>query len=159
MPCELLINAPFDLDLTLQYDQGHRWRPDPEDYGWYTSVLGDQFVRIRQGTTDGPLEIDSETEETVDRLLWQFRADDNIEAVHARLRCDSVMGGLVNCYRGLRIMRVDPWECLVFFILSAHNHSQSRVATAPTANAMDEIAKCFWEDGPRPRDSYPFPRP
>ena len=40
MPDELPIGSPFDLDLTLKYNQGHRWRPDRDDHGWYTSVLG-----------------------------------------------------------------------------------------------------------------------
>ncbi len=156
MPSKLEIAPPFDLDLTLRFDQGHRWRPDPEDCGWYTGVVRNQSVRIRQVATDGPVEVDSGTEEAVDVLLWQFRADEDIEAVHAR---DPAMKGLVNRYRGLRVMRVDPWECLVFFILSAHNHYQLQVATTPTAQAMDDIAGCFWKGERWPHDRYPFPCP
>ena len=69
------------------------------------------------------------------------------------------MAAFVERYYGLRTMKVDPWEWLVFFILSAHNHSQSLVATSPTANAMDEIAGWFWEDGRRPVGRYPLPSP
>ena len=159
MPCELRIVPPFNLELTIQYDQGHRWRPDREDRGWYTSVLGKDFVRIRQEAIDGPLEYEPCTKEITKKLLWQFRADDNIGAIYGKLADDSRMADLINRYRGLRIMRVDPWECLVFFILSAHNHSQSHVTTAPTANAMDEIARSFWGDGQRQRGRYPFPNP
>ena len=156
---ELRIAPPFNLELTLQYDQGHRWRPDREDRGWYTSVLGKDFVRIRQEAVDGPLEYEARTQEMAKTLRWQFRADDNIGAMYGKLADDPRMAELIKRYYGLRIMRVDPWECLVFFILSAHNHSQSHIATAPTANAMDEIARSFWKGGRRQRGRYPFPSP
>ena len=65
MPDELPIDSPFDLDLTLECDQGHRWRPDREDHGWYTSVLGQDLVRIRQKSKDGPIEFEPCEEATV----------------------------------------------------------------------------------------------
>ena len=159
MPYELPIDPPFNLELTLQHDQGHRWRPDR---GWYTSVLEEDFVRIRQKVGDGPLEYEPCNESIARKLRCQFRLNDDdekIEDVYALLGRDLRMAALVDRYRGLRVMRVDPWECLVFFMLSAHNHSQSPVATAPTAHAMDEIARWFWEEGRRQRGRYPFPRP
>ena len=162
MSYELLTDEPFSLELTLKFDQGHRWRPDREDPGWYTSVLGKDFVRIRQKKVHSSIEFEPCNEEVAQKLRWQFRLNDDdekIEAVYTQLRRDSKMAALVDCYRGLRVMRVDLWECLVFFILSAHNHSQSHVATAPTTNAMDEIARWFWEDGRQRRGRYPFPSP
>ncbi len=68
MPDELPI-ASFDLDLTLEYDQGHRWRPDRKDHGWCTSVLGKDFVRIRQKNSHGPIEFEPRTQETASKLL------------------------------------------------------------------------------------------
>ena len=162
MPSELLINSPLDLDLTLGYDQGHRWRPDRENQGWYTSVLDHDFVRVRQKAKDGPLEFEPSDQEIAQKLCWQFRLnddDENIEDVYAQLQRDSKMAALVERYRGLRVIRVDPWECLVFFILSAHNHYQSRVPTAPTANSIDEIAERFWEGESWAHNRYPFPSP
>lgn len=159
MSYELPIVPPFDLALTLRHDQGHRWRPDPRDPGWYTSVVDGQFVRIRQENRDSPLEIDLPRQEMIEKLRWQFRGDEDISAIYGELAGDPTMKALLDRFYGLRIMRVDPWECLVFFILSAHNHSQSHVATTPTASAMDEIASSFWEGKPQPRGRYPFPSP
>ena len=102
---------------------------------------------------------ESSGQEIESKLLWQFRVDDNVKAVYDKLAADSRMKALVDRYCGLRIMRVDPWECLVFFILSAHNHYQARVPTAPTANSMDKIAERFWEGESCPHDRYPFPSP
>ena len=73
---------------------------------------------------------------------------------------DSRMADLLNRYYGLRIMRVDPWECLVFFILSAHNHYQMRVPTTTTANSIDEIADHFWNGKSSwVHGRYSFPSP
>ena len=173
-PNVIEIGPPFSLELTLRFDQGHRWRPDQQYTGWYTSVLDRDFVRIRQATENGPLEFEAgngqEAMETVervaDKLRCQFRADENTGAVYLELKKDSRMAALVNRYYGLRLMRVDPWECLVFFVLSAHNHTQSHNATSPTARAMDEIARWFWQEKQSkkseqswPRSRYPFPGP
>ena len=162
MPDALPIDAPFDLDLTLNYDQGHRWRPDRDDHGWYTGVLGQDLVRIRRKREDGPIECEPCEEGIADKLRQQFRLtdyDERIESVYAQLQLDPEMAALVKRYYGLRIMKVDPWECLVFFILSAHNHYQSRVPTAVTANSMDEIAEQFWKDESWAYDRFPFPSP
>ena len=162
MPDGLPIDSPFDLDLTLEYDQGHRWRPDREDHGWYTSVLGQDFVRIRQKCKHDSIEFEPGEERIANKLRQQFRLnedDERVKDVYDRLSDDSKMKKLVERYHGLRVMRVDPWECLVFFILSAHNHYQSRVPTAPTANSIDKIAERFGNDRPWVHDRYPFPRP
>ena len=157
MSYELQIGPPFDLGLTLQCGHGHRWRPDRDDPGWYTGVLGRESVRIRQREKDGILDFEPCTNEVASWLFWQFRADDNIVAVYEKLACDRKMAALVKEYRGLRIMRADPWECLVYFILSGHNHYQLRVPTAAAAESMDRIAKAFWEGESSPGYRYPFP--
>ena len=55
------------------------------------------------------------------QLRRQFRLCDPIEAIYDELsKDDPVMAMLVRKFRGLRVMRVDPWECLVFFILTAN---------------------------------------
>ena len=119
---------PFDLKRTLKCAQGHRWRP-VDDIEWST-VFNDYVVRIRQKCRDAPLSYESKKDKaTVEaKLRWQFRLqrdDENVEKVYAKLEKDAGTGKddphmkqLVNDYRGLRVMRVDPWECLVFFILS-----------------------------------------
>ena len=118
---ELAVNQPFDLAGTLACGQGHRWL-GPDSDGWYESVLGSDMVLIRQKVIHGPLEFESTGNEaaTAGRLLRQFRLDDDIEAIYGELVRDAVMARLVERYPGMRVMRVDPWECLVFFICSAN---------------------------------------
>ena len=148
MPDELPIDSPFDLDLTLEYDQGHRWRPDREDHGWYTSVLGQDLVRIRQKSTDGPIEFEPCEEGIADKLRQQFRLttyDERIEAVYARLQLDPKMAALVKRYYGLRIMKVDPWS--VWCSLSCRPTTtpnrtlQPRRLPTPWTRSLDAIGK------------------
>ena len=108
MADELPIDSPFDLDLTLEYDQGHRWRPDREHHGWYTSVLDGEFVRIHQKTVDDPVNFEPGTTEIEEKLRWQFRVDDNISAIYDELADDSTMAALLHRYYGLRIMKCRP---------------------------------------------------
>ena len=115
----ILIDQPFDLEATLACGQGHRWLP--ARHGWYEGVLGENLVRIRE--FDGGIEFRTTADkaEIERQLRCHFRLDDNIEAIYDDLsRDDPAMAMLVRKFRGLRVMRIDPWECLVFFILTAH---------------------------------------
>ena len=119
---ELAVNQPFDLAGTLACGQGHRWL-GPDSDGWYESVLGSDVVRIRQAAgANCAVEFESMADETAmaGRLQRHFRMDDDIEAIYDELRRDPAIAKLVERYHGMRVMRVDPWECLVFFICSAN---------------------------------------
>ena len=156
---------PFDLKLTLRCGQGHRWRKDGD---WFTSVLGHDFVRIRQERKHEPLEYDCVAKRRpniLDHLRCQFRLYEDIESIHAYMirreealsQHPSRMAALIDSYRGLRVMSVNSWESLVYFIAAAN---------APidvTHSRMDKIAKHFWEkyckDQNWQHSRYPFPRP
>ena len=118
---QLITSQPFDLKLTLKCAQGHRWRKCDDE--WYFSILCGDLVRINQeGGAGGPLRFESKASKSriEARLRWQFRMkddDEDVGKVYSYLRQDPQMARLVNLYMGLRIMRVDAWECLVFFIL------------------------------------------
>ena len=124
MTRSLVIEQPFDLALTLEMGQTFRWRRRG-DVGedWYSGVLGPHLVHIRQtgdgveyrvGGTDGELEnID------LSRALHDyFRLGDDIEAIYTELRRDPVVARAVEQYAGLRLLRQEPWECLVSYVCS-----------------------------------------
>ena len=66
------------------------------------------------GGTDGELEnID------LSRALHDyFRLGDDIEAIYTELRRDPVVARAVEQYAGLRLLRQEPWECLVSYVCS-----------------------------------------
>ncbi len=136
---QLAVDQLFDLAATLECGQGHRWLKT--DGGWYESVIGSDLVKIRQiGGAHGEVEFDCTGDEPqiAHHLRQHFRLDDDIDAIYADLRKrDGKMAMLVERYPGLRVMRIDPWECLVFFILSA-NTNISRIH-----QSMEKISRAF----------------
>ena len=124
MTRSLVIAQPFDLALTLEMGQAFRWRRrGGEGEDWYSGVLGPHLVHIRQtgdgveyraGGSDGELE-DIDLSRT---LHDYFRLGDNIEAIYTGLRRDPVVARAVEQYEGLRLLRQEPWECLVSYVCS-----------------------------------------
>ena len=145
---------PFDLDLTLNAGQTFRWQQD-KDTGWWNGVIGGQLIRIRQ--QDGQeLEFQSAPgpDDAVKEMLQRyFRLDDNTGAIYESISRDWRMAELVNRYHGLRLMRQEPWECLVSYICSANNN-------VPRISALVERI-CEMHGGPiagQERRAFPTPQ-
>ena len=157
MTRSLVIAQSFDLALTLEMGQTFRWRRlgDEEvcerDWGhpperwrtgdaWYSGVLGPHLVHIRQtgdgveyrvGGSDGELK-DIDLSQA---LHAHFRLDDDIEAIYAELRRDPVVARAVEQYPGLRLLRQEPWECLVSYVCSQVKHIRG------TRSSVEAIAQ------------------
>ena len=48
-----------------------------------------------------------------------FRLDDDMEEIYLRIEKDPFIGKAIDLYRGLRLIRQDPWECLACFLCSS----------------------------------------
>ena len=122
---ELTIDQPFDLASSLESGQAHRWKKVD---GWYSGVFRGEFIQIRQkGQTPAGQTVEfrsgpSPEAEAAAMLREYFRLDDNIEAIYLDISRDARVAEMVNKYPGLRILRTEPWECLVAFICSANNN-------------------------------------
>jgi len=51
-----------------------------------------------------------------------LRADDDLEGFYKRTASDEYLQSSIKTYRGLHLLRQEPWECLVAFICSANNN-------------------------------------
>jgi N-glycosylase/DNA lyase len=106
MSCEINIEA------TLFCGQSFAWT---EEGGQYTAVLGDRVVRFEAQSLPSLLKEDEE-------LAAYFDSDyDYLGAEKYLSLLDPHLERYVAEYRGLRILRQDPWEVLVSFILSQNN--------------------------------------
>jgi N-glycosylase/DNA lyase len=123
---QLPIDQPFDLAASLESGQAHRWAyPKAGDGGWYTGVIWGDLVRIRQTLEAVEFQCSpSQTADMATRLASYFRLDDDIEAIYADINRDPRVAAMVERYPGLRLLRTEPWECLVAFICSANNNIQ-----------------------------------
>ncbi len=124
MSRQLPIDQPFDLALSLTMGQAFRWRSLGD--GWFSGVLGENLVHIRQtkygveyrvGGPDGERPADDKDDELLRRY---FREDDDIEAIYADISRDPVVARLVEKYWGMRVLRQEPWECSVSYICAGN---------------------------------------
>ena len=149
---ELTTDQPLDLAATLESGQAHRWRRDGD---WFSGVVRGNFIKIRQ--VESRIEFHSQPwpEASLTSLLHSyFRLDDNIDEVYAEICRDPRVAEMVDRYRGLRLLRIEPWECLVSFICSA-NSNIPRIH-----QNMEKLAESFGEpiamDG-QVRHAFPTP--
>ena len=117
---ELTIEQPFDLGASLESGQAHRWKKSND---WYAGVVHGEFIQIRQTGQVVEFASGPSPEETAAIMLRDyFRLDDDIDAIYSDINRDVRVASMVRKYPGLRILRTEPWECLVAFICSANNN-------------------------------------
>ena len=152
-------DRPLDLANTLESGQVFRWsREDDQEespYGWYRGVTFNNVVRMRQVSTGIEFVCEPDDESTLEPLVRDFlRLNDDLDAVYYAIGKDDRMRSAISQYRGLRILRQDPWECLVSLICSS-NSNIPRIST----NARD-LASSFGrpiEAGSHVGHSFPGP--
>ena len=174
---ELAVDRPIDLQANLMGGQAHRWRQEKTEESrdnvhhhlahsepveertaetWYSGVLRGNFIRIRQLTPER-LEFYSAPwpEASVIPLLQSyFRLDDDLGRIHADICRDQRVAEMVKLYPGLRILRQEPWECLVAYICSANSNIQR------IHQVMEKMAEAFGspiELNGEVRHSFPTP--
>ncbi len=103
-----LEDIPFQLDLTVSCGQAFRWRK--QNGFWYAPVK-DKVWKVRQeGDTlwyDGPTE---------EELVRYFGLDVPLNTILDEIDTDPLIHAAIETCRGLRIIRQDPWECLISYI-------------------------------------------
>ncbi len=149
-PGRLEVHLPIDLEATLMGGQAFRWMPVGD--GWYSGVIQDCLVNVR--VADGGIEYRSNWDEGQVRPLLEsyFRLDDDIDAIRAELSRDATIAQLIQKYPGLRLLRQDPWECLVAYLCSANNSIQQ------ISNICERLSKEFGREltlGAECRNTFP----
>jgi N-glycosylase/DNA lyase len=110
--------APFDLRRTLLSGQCFRWSVTPHGA---RGVVDGSVALVRQ--RDGGLDISWHgPPRSPEHLARHLGADQPLAAIEAALAHDRVLGRLLPRTSGIAIMRQDPWECLVSFVISAFNN-------------------------------------
>ena len=147
------INKHLNLEYTLECGQAFRWRK--LDDGFYYGIIGDSFVRIKQNGYTFTYETAPRPDnyEVIANYFGLNEAEDYPALINT-LAADPVLAQATNQYYGLRLLRQDPWETLISFILSAHNNIPS------IGRAVQAISKKYGEPIVLGHyRSYTFPRP
>ena len=149
---QLTFPQPFDLASSLESGQAHRWRREGQ---WYVGVIYGNLIKIRQDLFGVEFRSAPNMEETVVPLLRSyFRLEDDLEAIYGQINKDNRVGSIIAQYRGMRILRQEPWECMVAYICSANSNIPRIAAT------MEKLSERFGD--PITLDEttrYSFPTP
>jgi N-glycosylase/DNA lyase len=108
----LRLDVPFNLDATLCCGQVFRWERRGE---WWFGVVGDHVGKVRQ--TGDVLEFSGVDEAFVTCYL---SLDHDLERVAGEIGRDEHVRAALHEFSGLRLVRQEPWECLVSFICATY---------------------------------------
>ncbi len=149
---QLRANGPFSLEHTLESGQAFRWR---KDSGWYWGVVAGVVFKVRE--TAGGVEFSSgpaSEMEAAPVLSSYLRLDDDLSAIYRELRRDARLAEAIERYPGLRLVRQEPWECLVSFVISAFSNIPR------ITKHVEDISSTFGDPvalGDYMRHSFPSP--
>jgi len=100
----------FNLEHTLEC--GQIFRINKKD-NWYYVNARDKFFKICQVKND--IEFHGASKEFI---TYFFSLDENLSKILKQINKDRYIEKSIDKYRGLRILKQDPWECLISFICS-----------------------------------------
>ncbi len=132
-----LQTAGLDLESTLDGGQAFRWWrvSEADEPAAYDGVIGSTAVRISKVDSALRRAQDGDSS-TGDDVLVEIRSDSapadfedtvadylnlsaDISELRAHFATDPCIGPAITGFSGLRLLRQDPWECLVSFICSS----------------------------------------
>ena len=109
----------FHLRHTLESGQTFRWRRTDDGY---LGVVGGGFVALRQ---EGEQLLFDTSHPHVLNDAWlhrYFALELDLPVILRDIDRDAQIHEAIHRYRGLRIIRQEPWECLASYILSSFNN-------------------------------------
>ena len=106
------LDVAFDLDFSLCCGQVFRWKKIGE---WWYGVVGEDVFKIRQCGSE--LQFDGVTGEFV---KCYFGLNDDLERITRTVGKDDYIKAALHRFEGLRIVRQEPWECLISFICATY---------------------------------------
>ncbi|HJJ56135.1 MAG TPA: DNA glycosylase [Methanocorpusculum sp.] len=104
----------FNLDLSLSCGQAFRWRKHSNGFWYAPSPYGNHSV-WKLKLSDGCILYSGMDESD---LIRYFSLDHDLKSILESIDSDPVIHNAIQCCRGLRILRQDPWECLISYICS-----------------------------------------
>ncbi|HKZ94997.1 MAG TPA: DNA glycosylase [Candidatus Bathyarchaeia archaeon] len=108
-----LTKTPFSLSHTLSCGQTFRWQQEGDRW---VGVVRQEVLKVRQSDNDA-LEFAASADDIDSGFVRRyFRLDDNLPEIYLRISKDGFVRQAVKGFRGLRLLRQEPWECLISYI-------------------------------------------
>ncbi len=137
-----MVGAEINIDATLFCGQSFAWSKVEERY---QAVLGGRLVSFTQEELPSLLERDGELAEYFDCSFDYRGAEERLS------RLDPYLGACIASYSSIRILRQDPWEVTIGFILSQNNN------IARIKGLYQRLSEAYGT--PLGEGVYTFPRP
>lgn len=109
---------PLDLAMTLGCGQTFRWRP--AENGAWTGPLDGQMVTLRRSGHLLSVEASPGGRGVRELVGTHLRIGDDVRKIQRALGEDRVLSRGIDRYAGLRIVKIDEWECLCSFALATY---------------------------------------
>ncbi len=149
---EIRINDDFDLKKIA--DSGQCFRPREVERGVYRFIVGENILHI--GGSDGVFDADCSGDdwERVWKNYFDFATDykkirRDVETFAAGKPCEKILRDATTFGKGIRILRQEPFEMLISFIISQRKNIPS------IRSSVEKICARF---GRRVGEVYLFPR-
>jgi len=104
------LDVRFDLDFSLCCGQVFRWKRIGD---WWYGVVDDSVLKVRQCGSE--LMFEGADEEFV---RYYFGLNDDLNEISHCIDKDPYIHSALKRFTGLRLVRQDPWNCIVSFICS-----------------------------------------
>jgi len=108
------LDVAFDLDFSLCCGQVFRWK---KIGGWWYGVVGENLFKIQQRGAE--LDFENVSEQFV---RYYFGLNDDLNQISQCIGRDDWIKKALLRFEGLRIVRQNPWECLVSFICATYKN-------------------------------------
>jgi N-glycosylase/DNA lyase len=136
----------FNLEHTLECGQIFRFN---RENGWYYVNARDKFFKICQ--TKNEIEFYGADKDFITHF---FSLDENLSKILKEINKDEYIKKSIDKYRGLRIIKQDPWECLISFICSTASNIPR------IKSKLRALSESFGERiAPDEINNYAFPTP
>ena len=137
---------PFNLEVTLCCGQVFKWNKKGD---WWYGVVGDRVSKLRQ--VGEILEFHNIEEDSVKNY---FSLDHDLTRIGAEIGRDDYIRAALQDFWGLRLVRQQPWECLISFICATYK------SVAAIRQMLHKLSMMFGQkivfEG---EDFYAFPTP
>jgi len=104
----------LNLDFTLSCGQSFRWEKLGE---WWYGVAKEKVFKIQQISNELLFE-----NADADFIKEYFGLRDDLPRILSQIAKDEQVKNAVRALEGLRILRQDPWECLISYICATYKN-------------------------------------
>lgn len=147
----ITIEKSFNLAATLESGQAFRWHKNGDVY---QGVVFGNVIEIRRVPEGIEFSSFPDAENDLAPFLFDYLGlNVDLMSVYQAISVDEHIGESIARYDGMRILRQDPWECLVGFICS----SASNILRI--SRNVEDISIAFGQPIGGSLERYSFPTP